>query len=459
MRFDADPPDSDGRTGRAPGARRGVTGNSHARRSAVPFTAASRRQESPVAMDTFILYFVLAGTFIDYGGGFYVKYFVYIVGLGYVLIQKESLSFFHEVRWDLAVFLFAPLFISLLHTIFYMDLGTRQAIGVSLSKVGSPAYLLLAPLLFRVGAIRAQRFITACVIAVAVVTLILVTLHLLGAVNTFEYADFVTRYRIALFSSDPRADTTHYAAPPIPCFSSSEFFPTGILFSLSHWPFWGVVIFLATVISAQRGLILGSLASACIWFAYRLYARHKQDGLAVKANWKSLVMGVTSLSLVLVFVLYVGAASIDLFSGKARMSLQEDPSMQERLGHLDGYVQKVDRNPAGLIVGFGPQGSFVNPFTDSRIEMTEMVWLAYLLWYGLPYTLLFYLLYFFRVAQLWRLRHRAQFTRHDMALVIGCAALTIYGNVNPILLTPLAFLVFAILRVRTVELTLSKNAR
>ena len=95
-------------------------------------------------MDKYFLYFVIAGTFIDYGGGFYVKYFVYIAGLGYVLIRKESWSLFHEVRWDLAVFLFAPLCISLLHTIFYMDLDTRQAIGASLTKIGSPAYLLLA---------------------------------------------------------------------------------------------------------------------------------------------------------------------------------------------------------------------------------------------------------------------------------------------------------------------------
>jgi hypothetical protein len=403
-------------------------------------------------MDKYILYFVIAGTFIDYGGGFYVKYLVYFIGLGYVMIRKQSLIIFNEVRLDLVVFLFAPLFICLLHTVFYMDMDIRQAIGACLTKVGSPAYLLLMPLIFLGGAINAQRFITLCVIIVAVATLTLVALHLFGVINIFDYSGFVTEYRIALFSSDPRADTTYFASPPIPCFSSSEIFPTGVLFSLSHWPFWGIVIFLATVISAQRGLIIGSLASAFVWSIYLLYQRRENKTLAIRASWKSLFISLTAITIIVSFVMFVGAASIDLFSGKTKMSFQDDPSLQERLGHLDGYIQKVSQNPFNLIVGFGPKGSFVNTFTGAPIEMTEMVWLAYLLWYGLPYTILFYLLYFIRVAELWKLRNVAYFTRHDMALIIGCTMLTVYGNVNPILLTPLAFLVFSIMRIRTVEL-------
>jgi hypothetical protein len=82
-----------------------------------------------------------------------------------------------------------------------------------------------------------------------------------------------------------------------------------------------------------------------------------------------------------------------------------------------------------------------------------MSMLNLMLWYGIPYALL-YVLWLYRAAwHLWRLRKRPGFSNTDLGLILGAGMFWLVGNTNPQMTSPFALIAYMLLTVRVSELT------
>ena len=141
--------------------------------------------------------------------------------------------------------------------------------------------------------------------------------------------------------------------------------------------------------------------------------------------------------------------SVLMYKYELLTSLQDESSLI-RLGHIAGYWQCIKEAPHGLLWGFGPNVHIYDAVRGVQISMTEMVILMYLYWYGWIYSIIFFA---WIVFGLWGLlRHSRK--RFDSALATAIVVLLIIGNINPVMLTPLAFIFLALFRVRRLELAI-----
>jgi hypothetical protein len=237
----------------------------------------------------------------------------------------------------------------------------------------------------------------------------------------------------------------------LPGFGASQFFPPAFALAFAFHPGLALLFGVATLLSTQRGQVLGLLI-ALVSVSAPGVGRIPE---ALRAAWmrprRVLVMAAIMIPLIALAVLVATKSSESftlLLSKYASFFSGKDESSAIRAGHIAGYLQTAHDTPMELIWGVGPGSSFYNAVSGDQIFMTEMVILIYAFWYGWLYTIVFYA---WIAMNLYSLAHRST-GRFDATLVAAGVVLIIVGNLNPVMLTPLAFFFLALLRARRLEL-------
>jgi hypothetical protein len=233
----------------------------------------------------------------------------------------------------------------------------------------------------------------------------------------------------------------------VPILSSAQAFPLAFTLALGLQPVAAIVLATATLLTTQRAQILGLALGAMLVYAGLKKAGAGPDGSKVRSKKGLVVVGAVVVVTAAGVAIYLDKV-LGIIMLKAERIGGEDISLLTRLGHIDGYLDLVSANPLGVIWGYGPFVDLINSFTGDTITMTEMVVLIYLLWYGWIYTIGFYGWISLRGWQL----ARASAALLDWNLVAACIVLVLIGNVNPVMLTPIAFVLLAMIRARRLEL-------
>ena len=139
-----------------------------------------------------------------------------------------------------------------------------------------------------------------------------------------------------------------------------------------------VIIFVALLIVAQRGLIMGGALLIVLTTVL-------SKGLSFKGLIKKYLM---FFLLMLVVISQSEAISYRLtgvfFERTTQLINVEDASTLFRLGHIQGYLSLLQDDPYAAIVGSGPMGEIYNPFAGRSIQLLEMSILNLAIWFGIP---------------------------------------------------------------------------
>jgi hypothetical protein len=388
---------------------------------------------------------------VDYGGGLFIKQTVFVTAIAYLLTKRSSYAIWAAASADLSIVIGLPFLITLCHLILTPQLRPEIALAELWTRLGSPSYFLLLPLIYALGSKRTAVWLVRILGALALATIVLMVAHVLGLINIFDYTEFMVNRRLALFGLDTRASELGLTDVTVPAFGASQTFPVIFPLAFVLHPALSLIIVLATLLGTQRGQVLGLLVALLIVLAGSWWTIPAM----VRRIWRQPTRAFIALAVlapVAALCIYVINKSSDAFillSSKYSSLLSgQDESSLIRAAHLVGYWDTVRASPQDLVWGVGPGASFYNAVSGDQVFMTEMVILIYAFWYGWLYTLAFYA---WLVTQLYLLARMSR-DRFDKALVAACAVLVIIGNINPVMLTPLAFIFLAMLRCRRFEI-------
>jgi hypothetical protein len=399
----------------------------------------------------------LAGLFIDYGGGFGLKYAAISVAFGWVLLRRGSYAILRSHWRDFLVLVGIPAVLSVGHFLTGFagpsDASSPLHYAVRFyNTVSSPALLLLLPMLYAAGAPTVLHQISLGFRVVTAFLILLFVLHGSGAIDLGNYTDFFDHYGLGAIGLDSRIIDGAISERGQYSLRVAFAMPLILGYELATSGPGAMLAFLGLLIVGSRGLLLGAALLLLSWLLLAM-SRARRRTLLIR-------MAVATVLLVAA-VATIPALRFRLTDVFVRRTVSaaggEDYTTLVRLGHLAGYRALVLSKPGILLVGAGPTGAIENPFYsltagDGRVTATEFSLLNVALYYGVPYALL-YALWLYRGAwRLWRLRHRPGFQRGDLGLIIGAMVFWVTGNINPQMTAPFAILAYMLLAVRSAEL-------
>lgn len=415
-----------------------------------------KKSVSSQALAKWALFIFLMGTILDYGGQLYIKRLVYFLMLIITLTHSRPRAILRRCLPDLLVLLVIPVAILLLHLVFDPGEGFGKAAAGLWLCLGAPAYFLCLPLIFLVGVERTAKWLVIAFAIHAILSTLLTLAHAMGVINLLQYSDFMMSHGIGVFSSDSRASDFGGFKIGLPRLGGYQSYPLMFILGLALSPLSSFFLMLAVIATTERGLAIG-LVLGFIGMLKPLRAKWlKSKASKIKASRRFISNSIKILliSAIIYFVISYLDQIIALFVFKFKViGDATDPSTSIRLGHVEGYLEKLQRHPLGLLWGFGPLAGIYNKSLGETIQMTELVVLMYILWYGLIYTIVFYA---WAGGSIWGLFHKSNIL-FDRALAISCGVMVVIGNINPIMQMPIAFILFAMLRARSLELKVQKD--
>lgn len=404
-----------------------------------------------------VLFIFLMGTILDYGGQLYIKRLVYFLMLIFTLAHSRPRAILRQCLPDLLVLLIIPVAILLVHLVFDPGEGLGKAGAGLWLCLGAPAYFLCLPLIYLVGAERTAKWLVIAFTAHAIISTLLTLAHAMGMINLLQYSDFMMSHGIGVFSSDSRASDFGGVKIGLPRLGGYQSYPLMFILGLALSPLSSIFLMLAVLATTERGLAIGLVLgfSAMLKPLRAKWLKSKASKVKMSKRIVSNFIKIILLGTVIWFVISYLDQIIALFVFKFKVIGDvSDPSALIRLGHVEGYLDKLYRHPLGLLWGFGPLAGIYNKPLGETIQMTELVILMYTLWYGLIYTIVFYS---WAGGSIWELFHKSNIL-FDRSLAIACGVMVVIGNINPIMQMPIAFILFAMLRARSLELKGQKGS-
>lgn len=398
-----------------------------------------------------VLIIFLIGTILDYGGGLYIKQAVFGMMALFLLINGQRL--FADLAGNvlsLIVVIAIPLAISLFHVVFDPSPSGKWSNDLY-AQIGSPVYFLIFPAFYWNGVQKTVNVIVKIMAVMAILTLILMFAHAVGWINIFDHTDFVTKYRLATFGIDLREEVNIAERTGLPGFGAAQAFPVAFSLAIFYNLAFSIFLLLAVLFGTQRGQILGlivSLVMASYCYRRSIFSCIRGHVFRFRILMSSVFVFIVGLVVYRYFLIFF-TRHVFLLSTKYNLLISgHDESASIRYGHLMGYLQRLSDSPCSVLWGFGPGAWVFNPTLNKNVFMFESVFLVYVLWYGLFYTILFYFWILYEIISLRRLSK----TPFDTSLVTACVTLLIVGNINPVMLTPLAFIFLALIHARKMEL-------
>jgi len=402
--------------------------------------------------------FFFLALFLDYYGGFGIKYIAFGISVLWVLQHPGTARALRSIRADLVVLLVIPILLIAFHLIDNVLLSVKNVtfttyLNRSYSTISSSLLIVLYPLFSTVGSSYIWKQITLGFRFVAVVVILVYSLNVVGVINVDRFNSFASRYRIGLFGPDPRMEEQF--VPQNQKVVSIPFVAYPMVLALGHEaissPLFASLLFLGLIVTGERGLILGGILLVILTLALT-------KGISVRKSLKRIAAVAALLLIVVVFSQPIRYRITGIFLKRAAELVGvQDASTLIRLGHIEGYANLLSAHPYMAIIGAGPMGEIYNPFLHSEIKVTEMSILNNALYFGIPFMFLYIFWLYRSIFRLWRLRHRVGFRASDIAMLMGAAIFWLAGNTNPLMNSPFSIIMFMLLTLRFSEIRRSSG--
>lgn len=399
-------------------------------------TVARQRFERKVQIPLLLYGFFLAAMIIDIGGGFGLKYGAFAIIFVYVLLAALTKKIQLPASFPLmegALFILAPI-IFLLLAIGPFSIAPATA-GRELAPFAT--WLLYPLLLLTYSKERIISFFTTALFWGAVLTVIIFCaiflLHLVGQDDLIARINaFTHEYRLGYFGQRPFGGSFSAFFPNVYFRWSLLLIPTAILLLQGSKRKFMIVI-LAALLTVSTGLILfllvGLLAASfgSLW-------RGRLSRLYMK---RAISVGV--ILLIVAFALYLsGYGPVVEFAASKLYNLSTSTSI--KVGHIQSILALISRDVVTLLFGTGPGSSFYSIGADQVVTNVEVSHFNLVRQFGVLYALGFFsyvLLIFISLRRL---------DRTGKLLSIGLVMLFIAAGTNPLLISPVFFLLLVISR-------------
>lgn len=399
---------------------------------------------------------LLCGLVLDFGGGFGVKALCAGVALWWTLTRTTAWRLWRYYMRDVLVLLVVPVVVGLAHWA-VDDAATWTSLGGGVRTVSGHLFILFAPLItltrpqFLYSVMRRLfRFLSVTIVLGAVA-------HYMGVIDLGSWSEWATKYGVGYIGLDPRqmvaARNTRFIIMP----RIAQALPIGVALDVVSSLPWAIVLSVASLLTKTRALAAAVPATMMLslWASGRM-SRMLRTGRRV-AILVCLVLAFGLATLLADQPLLLGGTAQEVFARISHAIEGRDGSTLTRLEHLRGYSRLVEARPWTLLVGAGPGARIYNARLDQDVALTEMPLLNLALWYGVPYSLLYLALCLGATLGLWRLQYHQSYCRDDAALVAGSAVFWITSSLNPLMTSPIAVLMYATLRARSVQIRQSSE--
>ncbi|MEW6505804.1 MAG: hypothetical protein AB1457_17745 [Chloroflexota bacterium] len=397
---------------------------------------------------TFALFvlFVLA-LFIDYGGGIGVKPVTFL-GLFLVLIMslKTSLRVYRVFIIDLVVYLVLPCIMLALHA-FNFAWRADLFLQIAYHSLSSQLVILFLPLIALSGSLRCTEFFKKSFRLISVLICTIYLLHFIGVIDIVTWVEVANSVRIGFIGIDPRAKALLYTERVnlTPSIAYAIPFVAGIEWITA--PLWGILVLVASMIVNSRAIFVSSLAVfVCVFFIV-LTRRIRR-----KKNVLGMFIVLFLLAVIITQVNPLGMRLSWFFEERMKTIVyEEDLSYTIRTAHLEAAKEKLASDVLGILIGLGPSWA-INNRIIGWVQYTEISFLNLILTFGLPYALLYCGYFLWQICRLFRLRRQPGFGDSDRGLLLGSFSFFLVANTNPVMVSPIYFIIIMLLRTRIREL-------
>lgn len=378
----------------------------------------------------------LAAIIVDVGGAFGLKYAVFIIISAYVLIAALTNKIGIPDSFPImegVLFAVAPVFF------LFLAIGPFSiAPAVAVRELTPFATWLLYPLLLLIRPKeRIISFFTTALFWGAVLAVVIFCgiflLHILGQgdlisrINTFTH-----EYRIGYFGQNPLGGNATLFFPNVYFRWTLLLIPAAIL-SLRGNKMKRVVLILAAFMTASAALILFLLVGL-LWASFGSLWRGKISKLYTK---RAVTVGIVLL--VGAAIMYV--AGYGYVGGFVTSKLSPaSASTAIKVGHIESILNLMSSNIVTFLFGMGVGSSFYSIGVNKVVINVEVSHFNLMRQFGVIYALGFFAYVLVLFISLRRLNGTGRL------LSIGLAMLFIAAGTNPLLISPVFFLVLVISR-------------
>jgi hypothetical protein len=371
---------------------------------------------------------LMASILLDVGGSFGLKYSATLVVVGYLALNARAIRLpASTLRAELALFAVAPaLFLCLSVTAYRVP--PRTAVG---SLMFFSAWAVF-PLLLAIPRAQLVNIFTRYMYRGALLTLVafvaIIACYALGRLDLItRINEFAEAYNVGFFGQRPTDGGLKLFVPNVYFRWTMLLIPAAACLADDRRRLLPVL--LALLCTLSTGSVLFGLAGVAL--VPLADSRVPLRRLARHALWLALTVAAVSLALAATQYGDVAfALGQKLTSGSA--------STGAKLGHIRSILDQVFSNPAALLVGSGVGSAFYSVGADGVVTNVEVSHFNLLRQFGIVYTLLF-------VAYVGGVF--AGLLRSDGAgrrLGVGLAMIFLAAGTNPLLLSPVFFLVLVL---------------
>ena len=397
----------------------------------------SKIQNQEDAKLSIVIYaFFLAAMIIDIGGAFGLKYASFAI----LVIYLAAISFTKGIRIPSSFFVLeGTLFV--IAPIFFLMLAISEfsvAPTAAVREVLPFAIWLLFPLLLQMGQKEkiTSIFTTALflgAIFIIIFFIIIFGLHLAGQDNliTSIYM-FTSKYELGYFGIKPFNGSSSMFFPNVYPRWTLLLIPAAILLLHENMKRF-IIVVLATLLTTSTAAIL-FLLIGIIWASFAGIWKRRLSRLYFK-KFAALCL----LLLLCSSIIYLSGFEyiIEFIASK----LGESTSTSIKIGHITSILALVSKKMTILFFGMGLGSSFWSAGLNEVVTNVEVSHFNLLRQFGLPYALAFSSYIFFLFIKLYKIGDEI-----GRLLSIGLIVLFIAAGTNPVLISPIFFLIVVISR-------------
>lgn len=384
-----------------------------------------------------VLYsFFLAALLIDIGGAFGLKY----TAFAFLLIYLVAASFTNKIRFPSSFFLvegglfvIAPVFFLIL-AISVFSVEPAAAIN----RVTPFATWLLFPVLLQIR--PKKRIISIFTIAlfwgalfIIATFVIIFAFHFLGQQGFIDKITiFTDQYRLGYFGQNPLEGKSSLFFPNVYPRWALLLLPAAILL-LNRDLKKFIIVTLATFLTTSTAAIL-FLVVGVLWASFG----NLWQGRISKLYLKKFAIFLLLLLLGTSVIYLLGSEYIIEFVAS---KIGDSTSVSIKVGHISSILALMSSNIVTLFFGMGLGSSFWSTGVDQFVSNVEVSHFNLMREFGLPYAIAFCSYVLFLFVKLHRMGDET-----GRQLSIGIIILFVAAGTNPLLISPIFFLILVISR-------------
>jgi hypothetical protein len=377
--------------------------------------------------------FFLAALLVDIGGAFGLKYLASAV----LIIYLVATFFTNRIRLPSSflvleggLFVIAPVFFLILAIAVFSVEPVTAVGGVTAFATWLlfPILLLIRPKERIISIFTAALFCGA--IFIIAMFIIIFTMHFLG------HEEFITRiyiftseYRLGYFGRNPLGGNAPFFFPNVYPRWTLLLIPAAILLFHGNMKKF-IIVILATLLTTSTTAILFLLLGV-FWASF---GSLKISNLYIKRYTILLLLLLLGISVI--YLLDYGYI-IKFVESK----LEDSTSTSIKLGHITSILDLISRDMGTLLFGMGVGSSFWSTGVDQVVSNVEVSHFNLMREFGLPYAIAFFSYVLLLFAKLCQLRDES-----GRLLSIGLIVLFVAAGTNPLLISPVFFLILVVSR-------------